>query len=49
MKTSSVIKTNMIFVISTPKNLIAATLYDVLTGPDFPDFWVIDLTCKVNQ
>ena len=48
MKTSSLIKTNIIFVINTPKNPIAATLYDVLTGPDFPDFWVIDLAWKDN-
>ena len=48
MKTSSVIKTNMIFVIRTPNNPVAATLYD-LTGLDFPDFWAIDLAWKVNQ
>ena len=43
MKATSVIK-NMIFVTSTPKKTMAATLTDVLTGPDFPHFWVIDLT-----
>ena len=48
MKTSSVIKTNMIFVISAPKSLMAATLYVVLSGSDFPDFWVIDLTSEVT-
>ena len=39
----------MIFEISTPKKTVAATFYDVLTGPDFPDFWVIDLTWKVKD
>ena len=48
MKTSSVIKTNMKFVISAPKNRITSSLYEVPTGPDFPDFLVIDLTWKVN-
>ena len=43
-------KTYLIFVISSPINPVAATLYNVLTGPDFPDFWVIiDLTWKVTQ
>ena len=27
-----------------PEKKTAATLYDVLAGPDFPDLWVIDLT-----
>ena len=49
LKTTSVIKTSTIFVTSTPKNIIAATLYDSLTGPDFPEFWVIELTLKVNR
>ena len=26
------------------KKPIAATLYVVLSGPDFPEFWVIELT-----
>ena len=47
MKTSFAITTNMIFVISSPKNLIAATLY-VLSSPEFPDFRVINLTSEVT-
>ena len=32
-----------------PEKPIAATRYDILTGPDFAHFWVIDLTWKVNR
>ena len=32
----------------TPKNPIAVTLYVVLSGSHFPDFWVIDLTSEVT-
>ena len=34
---------------SAPRKTIATTLNDFLTGPDFPDFWVIDLTWKVKD
>ena len=42
MKRSPVIKTSMIFVIKT------AMLYVVLSDPDFPDYWVIDLTSEAT-
>ena len=48
MKTSPVIKTNMIFVISTPKKNITAILFVVLSGRDFPKFWVIDLISEAT-
>ena len=38
----------MIFVISTPKTPLAAILNVVLSGPDFPDLWVIGLTSEVT-
>ena len=41
-------KTNMIFVISTTKALITDTLYIVLSGPEFPDFWIINLTSDIT-
>ena len=48
MKASPVIKTNMIFVISTPKKNITAILFVVLSGRDFPKFWVIDLISEAT-
>ena len=51
MKTSSVVKTNTISVISTKKKKNKQTrqphFYVVLSSPDFPDFWIIDLTSEV--
>ena len=41
-----VIKTNVLFVISTQKGLKADTFYVV--GLDVPGFWVIDLTSEVT-
>ena len=47
--TSSVIKNNMKFVISTPKNPIESSHCDFLIGLDFSKCSVIDLTWNVNQ